>query len=169
MGVRIMSPEELSTQALGIRILVGMINKAAVRDLEQRLDACGVSVTTLQFGVMRLLNRSSATITELSSRMLVAPATLVSVVDALERKGLVHRGHDPKDRRRTPLRLTEKGEKVVSCLPFVAGGDSVVRSLSEMGDEKTGQFLDLLGELVIHMTGDEEKVSRALAAFRARQ
>src|SRR5260221_216207 len=78
----------------------------------------------LQFGVMRILHHHSFTIKELSNKMTLSAAALVPVIDSLEREGLATRGHDPADRRRTPLTLTPKGRDLIAGLPIIAPDDA---------------------------------------------
>jgi DNA-binding MarR family transcriptional regulator len=146
-----------------VRTLIFMVGKSVMRDLDRRLDASGAGISGPQYSVMRLLSEESATITELSSRMMVAPATLVPVVDALERKGFVQRGVDPKDRRRIPLVLTDAGAEVVTRVAVVAGPDSLVQGLSGLGREKAQQLQALLIELVNQFAEDDVVLDRAFA------
>ncbi len=146
-----------------VRTLIFMVSKSVMRDLDRRLDASGAGVSGPQFGVMRLLSQESATITELGSRMMLSPATLVPVVDTLERKGFVQRGVDPKDRRRVPLQLTDAGAEVVTRVAVVNGPDSLAQGLSGLGDEKAQQLQALLIELVNQFTEDDGVLDRAFA------
>jgi len=157
----------LGARALEVRILAAIVNKIAERDLQQCLDEQNVGISALQHRVVRLLSHRTATITELSRMMGPSPATLVGVVDALERQGLVKRGYDPDDRRRTPLLLTESGREVLKRFPPIASGDSVMRGLSEMGEEAAQQLLELLRALVTAATQDEDRVKRVHAAVYA--
>lgn len=140
--------------AIEIRTLAFTIFKAAKRDLEHRLEALGVEVSALPYGVMQLLHDSDHdhTISELSREMQIKPATLVPVIDTLERHGLVTRGHDPKDRRRIPLSLTERGARVVGLVPLVDQNDVLVNGLGAMGDEKCHKLLELLRELASYVS-----------------
>ena len=104
-----MTTEETNALAVQIRVLAAVVNKMAMRDLEQRLEARQAGVSGLQYAVLGRLRRESVTLSDLSRRLSLAPATLVPVVDALELKGLVERGRDPLDRRRVPLYLTRGG------------------------------------------------------------
>ncbi|SRR6266545_5611124 len=155
---------ELHATALEVRILLSIVNKWSARCLEQRLHDEGLPISSLQYGVIRLLCRGQHTISELSRKMTLAPATLVPAVDALERHGYVTRGHDPKDRRRTPLALTELGAAVLAGIPPVADADALVRSLAGLGSEKRGQFLALLRELVGAMPDGAEVVAEVAAS-----
>ena len=97
-----------------MRTLLFVLHKVAMRELAQRLETAGVGISPPQYAVMRLLSLDSLTISELSGRMMLTPPTLVGIVDALERKGLVQRGQDPQDRRRTPLQLTPDAARRLS-------------------------------------------------------
>lgn len=164
-----MNEEERYTTAVEVRVLAAIINKKAMRDLEQRLEARNAGVSGLQYGVLQFLRHHHGTISEMSRKMMLAPPTLVPVVDALEQKGLVERGRDPEDRRRTPLVLTASGVETLARLPLVDSADSVVRSLDSMGDAKAQALTELLHELVRHMSdlGDAAWEERHAAHHRA--
>jgi DNA-binding MarR family transcriptional regulator len=153
-----MERDELSLVATEIRILTTIVAKLAKRDLEFRLQSCDLDLGALSYGVMRLLSCHEQTISELSRQMQLAPATLVPVVDALERDGLITRGQDPRDRRRVPLSLTERGATILDRVPFIDQDDSLVSSLSTMGDEPCRHLLSLLRELVRIMSEDGQIV-----------
>ena len=161
-----MDAEALYPVVLEMRLLAAVAAKVARQSLEAQLDACGVSVGVLAYGVMRLLSFQEQTISELSRTMNLRPATLVPVVDALERKGLVRRGRDPNDRRRVPLSLTERGARMVARVPLVDDGDVLVQSLSAMGTEQSRQLLFLLRQLVRHMPGGEDILCQVSARVR---
>jgi len=154
---------EFGVQGEDIRLLILMVIKTSMRDLDHRLEASGTGISGLQFGVMRQLSHEGATISELSSRMLLAPATLVPVVDALERKGFVQRGSDPRDRRRIPLMLTNSGQESITRVSFTSEDDSLTQGLASLGREKARHLQALLYELVNYLTGDDTLIDRALA------
>lgn len=143
-----------------IRTLIFLVGKSSMRDLDRRLEASGTGLSGPQFGVLRLLSQESATITELSSRLLVAPATLVPVADTLTRKGLVQRSVDPRDRRRQPLCLTETGAQVVARVAAVAATDSLAEALASLGHAKSQQLQMLLRELVSNLAEDDARLDR---------
>jgi DNA-binding MarR family transcriptional regulator len=152
-----MHVEELHSVALELHILAGILVKIGKRDLEQRLDSCGACIGPLPFGILRLLSYKERTISEIGRRMMITPATLVPVIDTLERGGLVRRGLDPRDRRRTPLSITAQGTDLLSRVPMVDRNDSLIRGLEAVGTEKSGQLLALLRDLVEHMYEDERR------------
>lgn len=160
------SDEEFTSRAEELRALIMLVGKAIMRDLDRRLEASGAGVSGPQFGVMRLLSQESATISELSSRMMLTPATLVPVVDALERKGFVQRGTDPRDRRRVPLLLTDAGAQAVARVAEVSETDSLTQALISLGAEKAQQLQMLLRELVNHLAADDALLDRAAIPVR---
>ena len=53
------------------------------------------------------------TITQLSRRLLVGTNSVVELVDRLEKKGVIERFQQGKDKRKVFLRLTKRGEELV--------------------------------------------------------
>ena len=150
--------QEDHATALEIRILISIGTKLAARDLEQRLLAHGLAISALQHGMLRLLKQQYYTSSELSRKMSLTPATLVPAVDTLERHGLVTRGHDPSDRRRTPLLLTEAGADILARVPAVDDTDILVTSLRSFSPDERQQLLAMLRRLISAMTGDAATV-----------
>ena len=68
-------------------------------------------LTPSQFDVLATLGDTDGrTCSELSAATLVTKGTLTGVLDRLEAKGLIQRDDVEADRRRTKIRLTEKGQ-----------------------------------------------------------
>lgn len=59
-----------------------------------------------------LWSRDGISLRELADKTGLAPTTLTSMVDRMEKAGLVCRMHDKKDRRKTLLALTAKAENL---------------------------------------------------------
>ncbi|KAA0893430.1 MarR family winged helix-turn-helix transcriptional regulator [Oryzomonas rubra] len=72
-------------------------------------------------------------ISELARRMYLHPATIVGIVDRLEKRGLVERERCSKDRRVVHVGLTDAGRQVVATSPEVAQG-LLVRGLEVLPD-----------------------------------
>ena len=156
--------DELNGRALAVRILTLMIARLASRDLGRRLQHRGAAISALQLALLRRLkHQSKATISELSAEMMLSPATLVPVVDALERKGLLARSYDLADRRRKMLRLTPEGSDMLEGLAALAEDDPLAMGLADMDDAKAVELVSLLRQLATEMTGDPGAVNRALA------
>jgi DNA-binding MarR family transcriptional regulator len=103
---------------------------------------------------------------EVSSVLLLDPSDLVSLVDILERAGLLERRRDPADRRRYALEITAAGQLAVARLREVArqANEDVLAPL-EPGERS--ELEKLLSRLVAHHTG-VDVASRAEPAEPAR-
>ena len=163
-----MSGRELYQDALEVRILTAIVAKEARQDIEGRLKAYGFEMTALQYRVLRQLQQDGQlTIKELSRSCMVEPATLVPVIDALERHGIIRRGQDPHDRRRTPIELTEQGLEQLRAIPFEHEDDVIVRYLRQLPDEERHTFVHQLRELVTLLHGDDAAVRRITQAVES--
>lgn len=145
--------------ALEVLILTAMIAKDARQDAEQRLKAFGADITAPQYRLLRQLQQvGSSTIKDLSGVMMVGPATLVPMVDTLERHGFIRRGVDPNDRRRTPLELTESGRQRLDAVPFIHTDDPIARFLRELPADERQSLLRHLRDLAGTLHGDDHGV-----------
>src|ERR1700738_2391543 len=76
---------------------------------------------------------------ELSKRVGIASTTAVPALDNLEKRGLLKRRRDPKDRRKYYVVLTDKGRCLVDkLLPRI--GDMIVDSLNGISPEEIRTF-----------------------------
>lgn len=142
-----------------IRIFSHLINKIIRRDQEERLAALLPGITGLQFGVMRTLQMNECTLADLSNRMMVTSPTLIPVIDQLERKGLLRRVRDRKDRRKNNLLLTEKGKSFLEKAQGFEEADLLVESIQSLGIEKSQQLNQLLQEVLRLMSLDIDLVA----------
>jgi DNA-binding MarR family transcriptional regulator len=112
---------------------------------------------------MRVLyHHHITTLSELSRHMELTPATLVPVIDALQRERLLERNRDPKDRRRTLLSLTKRGLEMLDQIPRIDHHNAFVDGLKKMGPEKSEQLGLLLRELADCMVASDEKLAQCL-------
>jgi DNA-binding MarR family transcriptional regulator len=106
-----MSPLTPSERArVGLWIRLARCYNLAMRDLRQGLrEEC----TMPQFDVLAQLERSpeGLTFSALSEHLLVTAGNLTGIVDRLEKQGLALRETNPKDRRQTFIKLTDKGRE----------------------------------------------------------
>jgi DNA-binding MarR family transcriptional regulator len=161
-----MDTQDLSIVGMEIRILAAILVKFAKRDLERRLTQYGLEIGALPYDVMHMLRQRDRTISDLSQKTGISPASLVPVIDMLEQRGLVKRGQDPNDRRRTPLALTPLGRETLSSVPLVDKEDALAQCLANMGDEQAQQLLEQFRTLVAGMIKDESKVQNIAASLR---
>ncbi|MBS4216961.1 MarR family transcriptional regulator [Bacillus sp. FJAT-49711] len=72
------------------------------------------SITPPQFVALQwLFEEGDMTIGDLSNKMFLACSTTTDLIDRMEKKELVMRVRDPKDRRVVRIHLLDKGEKII--------------------------------------------------------
>jgi len=147
--------DKTSQIAFRVKVLSAVAMKLARQDVEKRLQVERIDISPAALVVLRFIKHDHCTICELGRKMMIAPATLVPVVDSLAEKGLLKRGNDPKDRRRNPLLLTPKGSALLARVPAVAKDDLLVKCIAGMGENKSMQLVRLLEEMVTSLSGDE--------------
>ncbi len=153
--------ETLKVQSIAgeLRSLTGRILKAARQDTEQRLTASNAGITVLQYGILQVLQNKNCTLSELSIQMGRESATLLPAVDALENKCMLLRCQDPRDRRRTPLKITPQGISVLERVPQVGENDLLLNALQGLGDEKVDQLISLLREVTRQVTQYKNQIN----------
>ncbi|MHB8287497.1 MAG: MarR family winged helix-turn-helix transcriptional regulator [Caulobacteraceae bacterium] len=98
------------TDLLGFH--VRMANAAIVRDFNVAMAAFGV--TQKQFAVLRLIQENSGVSqVDLATVLGTDRATMMALVDRLERRGLIERRASTRDRRRIGLHLLPPGEALL--------------------------------------------------------
>jgi len=143
-----MNETQLYPTAIEIQLYAALLHKFFNQVLEERLYQRGEKISSLQHGVLRMLQFETLTISEISQRLGLDPSTLVRAVDSLERKDLAQRGSDPNDRRRNPINITEKGNDLATQVPIISDEDPTFQALQNLGVEATTQLRDLLCQLI---------------------
>jgi DNA-binding MarR family transcriptional regulator len=89
---------------------------------------------------------------EVSEALMLDPSDLVTLVDILERAGLVERRRDPADRRRYALEVTPRGQLAVVRLREI-NRETNEELLAPLDDEERAQLAHLIGRVVGHHLG----------------
>jgi DNA-binding MarR family transcriptional regulator len=90
----------------------------AQRGLDAAFDAAGLSYR--EFLVLAFATAGELSQQDVARRLSIDPTLVVGAVDALERRGLVERTRDPRDRRRYVLVVTAEGRRVLATTAKVA-------------------------------------------------
>ncbi len=97
---------------------VGFAIKNASKSLERALDVELRGLYRLSGGqwkvILALSIQNGVSQRDLAERIFVDGTTLVPIIDNMEKKGLVERRIDPKDRRNNKISLTAKSESLVN-------------------------------------------------------
>ena len=115
------------------------------RRLEPVLKAAEISPT--QYNVLRILRGAPEGLAcgEIGNRMITRDPDITRLLDRLEKRGLVSRCRETKDRRMVLTRITEAGQKLLAQLdgPVL---DAHHLQLGHLGPEKLRNLLKLLEE-----------------------
>jgi DNA-binding MarR family transcriptional regulator len=140
--------EPLSKRRLKLWIRLLRVTRLAEAELREFLRVEHHS-TLPRFDVMAALHRanSAVTMTELSRMLLVSNGNTTTVVDRLEKDGLVTRTSSPADRRIMHVALTDDGRRHFEKL----AADHEAR-VDELLAGVSAADLDAFAELLAHMT-----------------
>jgi DNA-binding MarR family transcriptional regulator len=145
------------------RILLNWIVKLMIRDVDEYLRAQAVPIGSAQFSVLRVLRHGTQNLSELGRFLLLSPATLVPVIDALVKHGYVRRERDPNDRRRVQLSLTAEGDRLVQQLTCKPYQDSYHRAWQALRPDQRASLLKTLRHIIAAMSESPSEVEARLA------
>lgn len=129
---------------LGARLIY--LLKHAFLDLEDlhTENLAPTGVTARELAVLLLLDgREPESQQQAAARLRVDRTTMVSLLDALEGKGLVARQADPRDRRRNVIGLTDTGRRALAQAT-TASDEAERRFLGELSQTDARHLRDLL-------------------------
>lgn len=120
------------------------VNALSRRESEVML---GAGLTESQFGALEaLLHLGPLCQRELAAKVLKSAGNMTTVVDNLERRGLVERKRDGDDRRVVTVHLTTSGEQLVrKVFPMVV--DALVNAFSVLSARDQNQLATLCRRL----------------------
>lgn len=109
------SPARATIADPSLGYVIRYAHRAFVKALAQKLEPHGI--TTGEWSALRVLwMQEGLTQVELAARMQVERASLTSVLNGLEEKGLIARARNRDDRRKINLRLTPPGRRLEATL-----------------------------------------------------
>ncbi len=113
--VRPVPPDEATTVLVALRRIVRFL-RLADREVEA---ACKISAAQL-FVLHTLVDKPATSLSEIAERTLTDQSSVSTVVARLVERGLVRRTPSRSDRRRTELRATPAGVRMVLRAPRIA-------------------------------------------------
>lgn len=107
-------------------VLVAIRQIIRAIDLHSKKLNKDFGLTSPQLLLMRAIKAEpSMTIRQLSGSTNMSQATATSILDRLEKRALVKRERDTKDKRKVHARLTRQGEKILAQAPQMLQDDFV--------------------------------------------
>jgi MarR family 2-MHQ and catechol resistance regulon transcriptional repressor len=99
------------------------------------------------FGVLEaLLHKGPLSVTQLRQKVLLTSGSMTTAVDRLEKRGLVSRNDDAKDRRARIIQLTPEGRSLIECA-FADHREQMEAALAGFSKEDRAHLLPLLRRL----------------------
>ena len=146
MATKYRGPEN-EVRALNAFITLARASEAVAARLQR--DLAGKRLTTSQFGVIEaLLHLGPLCQGELAGKLLRSGASMTSVVEGLEKRGLVVRQRTEEDKRFVRVALTGKGRRLIQEI-FPAHAETVTRLFSVLTEEEQEQLRRLCRTLGI--------------------
>lgn len=109
-------------------VLVAIRKIIRATDLYSQKLRKSVGLTTPQLLVLRAVGpRRDVSLGKIANDLSLSQATVTSLVDRLESRGLVTRRRSKEDKRRIHVELTQKGRDVLDRAPNLLQDDFVVR------------------------------------------
>ena len=98
-----------------ISYVVARLERAIRAAVNERVRPHGL--TTLQYTTLSVLGARGQPLSnaQLARRAYMTPQSMIEVIDALERKGLIRRDPHPSHRRVFPATMTAKGRRVLTA------------------------------------------------------
>jgi MarR family 2-MHQ and catechol resistance regulon transcriptional repressor len=137
------SPVEVEALSAFINLMRASDSVAAVlqKDFDQN------ELTTSQFGVLEALFHLGPLFQgELAQKLLRCTGSITSVVEGLEKKGMVERRRESHDKRYVRVSLTQKGKKAIEQV-FPKHAHSMVQLFGSLTREEQGELRRLCAKL----------------------
>ncbi len=107
---------------------------------------CGLSAAQL-WALSEVATQPGMSVSDVSRRLSIKPATASNLLDKIERKGLLRREREGRDQRVVQLYATEAGLRLLGTAPQPPQG-ALVHALARLQDDRLGALADHLAELV---------------------
>lgn len=105
------------------------------------------NLTISQFGTLEaLLHLGPLCQNELGSKILKSNSNMTTVIDNLEKRGLVRRERDTQDRRMIFIHLTDQGKSLIESV-FPAHVEAITHIFNVLSEEEQNQLGELLRKL----------------------
>ncbi len=119
--------------------LIRRLQQMSTQVFQRRVQEAGFQLTPVQFAALRAI-RAQPGLDQAQVAALIAydRATIGGVIDRLERKGLINRVVNRRDRRSRVVSLSEEGQQILDkLLPIVTSLQGEILGKLDAGERKT--------------------------------
>jgi len=132
-------------RALNAYINLARASESILARLSVHAEAHGLTLG--QFGILEsLLHLGPMCQAEIGKKLLRSGGNITTVLDNLERRGLVRRERQKDDRRKILVRLTGAGRRMISDY-FPSHAEAITREMSRLSPEELEQLRSLCRKL----------------------
>ncbi len=154
----------MSTAELPDHVLVALRRIIRATDLHSRKLGKQTGLTTPQLVIIQAVGRlEDPTVSDIAKAVSLSLATVTTILNRLERNGLVNRARSLVDRRRVIVTLTEEGQTLRASAPKPLQ-DSFVAKFSKLETWEQHSIVAALERIAAMMDADELDAAPLLAS-----
>ncbi|MCB0729447.1 MAG: MarR family transcriptional regulator [Ignavibacteriae bacterium] len=135
-----------------------LLNKgtqALHKETNRKFNASNIDITFEQGTILFFLSHCSAkSQNEIAEKTYKDKVSIKKLIDNLEKRGLVYRSSDEKDKRVKNVHLTEKGEALIPKLKKISQ-EALNVGFSSVSSKNLEVFKSVLSEIVKNFTGED--------------
>jgi len=128
----------------------------------RRYELAHFDITPQQIGVMRFMQKfpTACTILQLREVMRRSNSSLVAIINRLERKGLVQRQTDSKNKKYTRVFVTEKGKELYEKAMEMSAFSIIISSLPEKDRQRLKSYVNTINRTAEKILDEQYKGKR---------
>ena len=128
----------------------------------RRYELAHFDITPQQIGVMRFMQKfpTACTVLQLREVMRRSNSSLVAIINRLERKGLVQRQTDSKNKKYTRVFVTEKGKELFKKAMEMSAFSIIISSLPEKDRQRLKSYVNTINRTAEKILDEQYKGKR---------
>lgn len=143
-------------------VLIALRRIIRATDLHSRHLVKQSGLTMPQLVLMQTLEEhKQCSVSELAKLVNLSQATVTTIVMRLEKQDIIERHKDEKDKRRSNLKLSPKGRKILKSAPQLMQ-ESFIQQFSQLADWEQHQIISSLQRIAYMMDAQELDASPIL-------
>jgi len=131
-----------------VRYYLDLIHYAQKKQIKEIKSFMGVSFREAKF-LLQVRTSPGCSLVSVQRQHVLPSSTAAWLADNLVKKGMLTREQNPKNRREVILKLTEKGEKLISKIDMRFFTPDVSQKLAQTSDDEVDQIEKALKRLCV--------------------